>query len=816
MDAPEDEQDVKLQRKAADFIEDLSKSLYPFLWKKTKSGRAVTRRRVRVRDTDRLVNLVRIFFYGDEALANRPRQLEPFQEDPQLLDPHLDKFVPALADALLAYLRSAPSKLPETNTQLLQPLSRAICKLLYTFCKVRGEKVIVRFFSTETRHLELLLSAIEKGSEQEDGESASPATADTWEWEERYIVLLWLSQLLLAPFDLASISSEDTDDIVQPAIPGLSWPPNTPGLTLRVIPLALRYLSSSGKERDAAKILLVRIAMRKDMQELGILKTLVQWALSSLVSSQAGHLTYYYIGILSFLAGILVSSESTTDMNPYLEKISRSIQTISFGEEPVFKAIKSSAVARKTILKVLRTIAVLLIHNPDSVPDSDAAIEATIDHLLDTLADPSTPVRLAASKALSVITLKLPGEMAVQVATAVLENLQKNILYIEKKGHKRKTRDLSRVNPLEWHGLMLTLAHLLYRRSIPPSELPSILDALRLGLVFEQRSTSGSSIGTNVRDAACFGIWAMARRYTTSDLQKLKLKDDIFTRGGPTKDSSALQILATELVVSASLDSAGNIRRGSSAALQELIGRHPNTIAEGIKVVQVVDYHAVALRWRAVLDVALQAAELADEYYQGLLNALLGWRGIQDGDDAARRVAADAIGKLVLTKQITKVGAKTGGTWKVVIDAMDLVGERLRGLAAREVEERHGLILALAAIIENFNHECTKERLTAEIDAGLEYPRLFQTAVPSGTVLHNSENSGRCGLADIVAAALSHVCSALVDVNTHWSSFRKVGLVAESCSRILIVSLDFIYYSEHTRGFLTLFDFLSRHRASIV
>jgi hypothetical protein len=705
-----------------------------------------------------------LFSFYLPTFADLSCQLEPFQEDPQLLDPHLDKFVPLLADALLAYLRSPPSRLPGTNTQLLTPLSRAICRLLYTFCKVRGEKVIVRFFSTETRHLELLLSAIEKGSQQEDGQSANLETADMWEWEERYIVLLWLSQLLLAPFDLASISSEDTDDIVQPTILGLSWPPNTPGLTIRVIPLALRYLSSSGKERDAAKILLVRISMRKDMQELGILNALVRWAIFSLHSSQVVHSTYYYIGILSFLAGILVSSEGTTDMTLYLEQISRLIQNVSAEEEPVFKAIKSSAVARKTILKVLRTITVLLIHNPHSMPDSDMAIEATIGHMLDSLADSATPVRLAASKALSVITLKLPEEMAGEVGSAVLEGLKKNILYAEKQGQKKKARDLSRVNPLEWHGLMLTMSHLLYRHSIPPTELPPILNALRLGLVFEQRSTSGSSIGSNVRDAACFGIWAMARRYTTNDLQRLKLEDDVLTHRGPVKESPGLQILATELVVSASLDPAGNIRRGSSAALQELIGRHPNTIAEGIKVVQVVDYHAVALRSRAVLEVASQAAELSDQYYQGLLNALLGWRGIQDGEAAARRVAANAIGILVATKQIAS------GTWQVVADAMDLIGERLKGLATREIEERHGLILAMAAIIHNFNHECTKERTTAEIDSGLEFDRL----------------SEQCGLGNIVKIALRHVSWILDEVNTHWSNYRKPGLMAESCSRMLI------------------------------
>jgi hypothetical protein len=654
-----------------------------------------------------------------------------------------------------------------------------------------------------------LLSAIEKGSQQEDGQSANPQTADTWDWEERYITLLWLSQLLLAPFDLASISSEDTDDIVQPTISGLTWPANTPGLTIRAVPLALRYLSSSGKERDAAKALLVRIAMRKDMQELGILKALVQWAISSLqVSMQSDRSTYYYIGVLSFLAGILVSSEGTADMNPYLEQITRFTEKISAGDDPVFKSIIASAVARKTILKILRTIAVLLIHNPESMAESDMAIEATIDHMLDSLADSSTPVRLAASKALSAITLRLPEEMAVEVGLAVLENLKKNLLYAEKKGKQRRYRDLSRVNPLQWHGLMLTLAHLLYRRSIPANKLPPILNALRLGLAFEQRSTSGSSIGTNVRDAACFGIWAMARRYLTKDLQLLKLKEDVFSQGGPIKEASALQTLATDLVISASLDPAGNIRRGSSAALQELIGRHPNTIAEGIKVVQVVDYHAVALRSRAVQEVALQAAQLSDQYYQGLFTALLGWRGIRDGDSSARRTAAHAIGKLVWAKNLA-----SGNSWKGLRDAIDVVGELLKDLSVREVEDRHGLILALTAIIENFSRECSKERIAAEIASGPEYDRLaIKDYIASGKangIAHEDEPD----LGFIIKIILSHVLWVLTEVNTHWTSYRNIGLMAESSSRLLMAVYPLLRVDCILRQYESLI--VVRHRATL-
>jgi len=283
--------------------------------------------------------------------------------------------VPILAEAFIASLQSKSPKEP-SYTKLLIPLSKAICKLLYTFCKIRGEKVIVRFLSTDTKHLELLLSAIEVGDPQveteasfsQDGKPGSqeqpPApeareAVDKWEWEQRYITLLWLSQLLLAPFDLVTISSGDKT-ITCPEIPGLVWPPNTPGVTLRVTPLAIRYLSSSGKERDAAKILLVRIAMRKDMQELGILHALVQWAISCFNPSLTAESksTYHYIGVLSFLAGILNASITTSDMDPYIVTIFQILQGDWY--KGVMEIVYSSVVARKTVITVLRNICVIV------------------------------------------------------------------------------------------------------------------------------------------------------------------------------------------------------------------------------------------------------------------------------------------------------------------------------------------------------------------------------------------------------------------------------------------------------------------------
>lgn len=57
-DAPEEDKDVVLQRSSAESLRDVKDSLEGFLWTTTKSGGRKIRRRVRVKDTDRLVNLV--------------------------------------------------------------------------------------------------------------------------------------------------------------------------------------------------------------------------------------------------------------------------------------------------------------------------------------------------------------------------------------------------------------------------------------------------------------------------------------------------------------------------------------------------------------------------------------------------------------------------------------------------------------------------------------------------------------------------------------------------------------------------------------
>ncbi|KAI9742776.1 MAG: hypothetical protein M1818_003505 [Claussenomyces sp. TS43310] len=757
MDAKDDEGDVQLQRASSELLSDFENSAHPFFWTKLADGTLRVRRRVPLRETNRLVAL-----------------LEPFQELPQLLDPHLQRLIPLLADAFLEYLRSRSTASPSPSTPHLLTSSTAVCRLLYTFCKIRGEKIIVRFFSAEVKNLEALLSLIE--ANDEDHGTTHTETVDSsrrWSWEERYISLLWLSHLLLAPFDLATISSTRADEILQPNIGSFAWPANLPGVTLRAVPIAIKYLASAGKERDAAKVLLVRISMRKDMQELGLLDALVQWALSRLQSDVMETSSYYYIGILSYLAGVLVSSTGTADMDPYLMPIFQTVQQLERRETAVLKSIYSSALARKTVVKVLRALTVLLLRGSTSAtPQSEISemVEGTISHLLEALSDNDTPVRLAASKALSVITLKLAPVMASQVVDAVLDSLRYNVLWEDKiLGSKKvKVRDLSAVNPLEWHGLVLTLSHLLYRRSPPPESLPDILHALLIALSFEKRSTSGSSIGSNVRDAACFGIWALARQYSTVELQSVKVSSVLAARHHEA--SSIMQVLATELVVSASLDPAGNIRRGASAALQEFIGRHPDTVDAGISLVQVVDYHAVALRSRAISEVAPQAASLSIRYRDAILNALLGWRGVGDSDPALRRQAAAGIGHLAAVSR-----PQGRSPWDEMFSLVTRIEQQLNSLESREVDERHGLLLSMASIISSMTASLDQEtswEATADLDS---VPHMISDILQIIASILNCVKSSSYRRPELTAEGSSRIISAICPVLVYEMAHRAAG-----------------------------------------
>lgn len=622
------------------------------------------------------------------------KQIEPFQEDPQILDAHLKAFIPPLVAAYLAAIQ-----LPATNVPKKDYLSlpQAICQILNLFCKVRGEKVIKGFFNNEPRYLELILGELEARSASQTEDDGLSLHQPVLPWVERYVNLLWLSHLLLAPFPLDSISGCQSS-LQKPTCINFHLSSQVPVVAKRVLSVCMERLGSASKERSAAAVLLARLCMRPDMQKIGLHKSVIQWSIAFFEGVSDSQVDIHKcLGVLSFLSEV-VSSATKEEIVSFIQAIHECCRAII--DQAKLVLVLSSAVARKLLTKILRYIAIhcLKVTSNSQGFDPNSIIEDIIGFLLETLADGDSPVRYGASKALSIIALRLDSEMANEVILAILESLTDDVYWQNNK------RNLNSVNALRWHGLTLTLSQLLYRKAIPTNHLPKVLNALLLSLGFEHRSPTGGSIGTNVRDAACFGIWALSRRYTTTDLVLVDTAS--IQASGYKKVLSVPQVLATELVVAACLDPAGNIRRGSSAALQELVGRHPNTVEEGIPLVQVIDFHAVGLRSRSVCDVAIQAATLNSMYWEALFENLLGWRGTGSLDSDSRLTAADAIGLLTKNQPLS-----------VVLWMSKEISDKLRELRPRQVEERQGLASALAALVKmtglskKYDHEMMQKLL---------------------------------------------------------------------------------------------------------
>ncbi|KIW40175.1 uncharacterized protein PV06_07397 [Exophiala oligosperma] len=685
MDAAEHDLDAKLYKASGNLLQEFKTKLPQLIYHHS-----------RLPQTRRL-------FVLDSKCEELRSLLDRFQEWPQLLDPHLSEFVQLLSTSFVDYLVNSNSHYCTSITRGysgISPLPRAICRLLYSLCKVRGYKVVVRLLNNEPRYLAPMLSTFRTWSSGSFGMA----------WEERYIIMLWLSHLMLAPFELANMSLDDPAS--DAAIPGtFAHLPNAAG---DVISLALEQLESSGKEREAASVLLVRLSLRTDMQAHNVASVLVDYAVESLLHDQDLLKTspYRALGLLSLIYGI-ISASSDSEAAPFIQPLFRSMIELANSRQKSHTGIRDSAPARKLILKILRSIlthAISLNENTNTASEDllTNMLEESIQYFLDALHDKDTPVRMAAAKSLSVVVLKLSSDMSREVIEAILSSLEENVLLETPKTQKLVPitdqaksdsiglkRNISAVDPLQWHGLMLTLGHLLFRRSPPPDILPEIIQALILGLEFEQRSNVGTSVGIGVRDAACFGLWALARKYSTVELGLISVSSFAEAAQDSYMDcKSVLQLIAIKLAISACFDPSGNIRRGSSAALQELIGRHPDIIIHGIPVVQIVDYHAIARLSRAMTEVAPQLATLGQIYHRPLLQALVEWRGARATDVNQRRWAADAISRL--TKPSTA---------EVTLLLINVTLEQLFDMKPANIGStaaaRHGLLLALTSALES-------------------------------------------------------------------------------------------------------------------
>ena len=565
--------------------------------------------------------------------------LGQYQEQSHLMDPHLEEII----TKLLTIVRdlSTPKK-----------AFHQVFKYLYLFTKVRGYKHTIRMFSHEVADLEFVLKLLK---------DQSPNDHNTW--ETRYILLLWLAIICIIPFDLSRL--DGTSDIQEDNM-----------ILNRILNTILLYLDVSDKSKDAAAYLAAKFLTRPDVKSVKLCK-FIEHAISMLntvdkITMSGMNAT---IGLLSTLVQIFKYGRRE-DLLPYAAKVFECVSTLGIMDIDNTFVRKLTAkltqrvglvflvpkVASWRYMRGSRSLAQNLekdVSNHDEKPpevdktesegEEDFDIPEEVEHVLELLIvclkDKDTVVRWTTAKGIGRITGRLPEELADEVVASLLELFR----YSEVDG--------------AWHGGCLALAELGRRGLLLPSRLYEVVPIILKALTYDERRGS-YSVGSHVRDAACYVCWSFARAYEPCQIKPFVVD------------------IATSLLITTVFDREVNCRRAASAAFQENVGRQ-GTFPHGIEIVTTADYFAVGNRYNCYCILSVFIAEFP-EYTKSMIDHLRNVM-IAHWDSCIRELISQAFYNLTA----------------VAPDYMQetVLPYLLQQTSSIDICTKHGAILAVAEII---------------------------------------------------------------------------------------------------------------------
>ncbi|XGW23605.1 hypothetical protein V3C99_005659 [Haemonchus contortus] len=579
----------------------------------------------------------------ENDLDRYARLLDIYQEQPNLLD----CVIPSLLKKLESYITLPSSGSPDKR---LNQLSVTALRYIAHLTKVRGYKVIVRLLPHHVSFLDKLLTVLE----QYTGNIGT-------DLYERHMLLLWLWIVCKNPFDFRRF-----DPLDQPG-----------STTSRILAVASSYLKYPWSTVHPAAILVIAQCLaRHDCIPL----------IPNIVSECAGHLIHNSENLLSH-AVLICAILKHVDRKHLLPHVS-SIREAVAVHFPLKKSEKDS-LTRKVFIKVVQRLALVVLKprlaawryrrgrrrleenlkNPKANGDlasthdclnnnhsgandicmeededehPDEVVEWAIGCVLCALSDDHTTVRWSAAKGVGRITARLPKEFAVQVVDSILSSNFHRLA-----GH------------CSWHGGCLALAELSRRGFLLPEALDRAFPIVKQALFYEE-PMGRHAFGSNVRDAACYVLWAFARAYEPDELKTF------------------VDSVATSLMCVALFDREVNLRRAASAAFQENVGRQAN-FPDGIALLTTVDYYTVGNRWRCYTKACLEVVrypKYADAIVDHLVdNKVIHW------DELIREQAAMALG-LLAPLHPDYVSCK--------------LGSLLNGCSLPNPVHRHGYLLALS------------------------------------------------------------------------------------------------------------------------
>ena len=641
--------------------------------------------------------------------------LSKYQEQPTLLAPSLPELVEPLMDTLLGMInekdismlitseQSNDSAKDEDEEKTLSGSNSGsgcsvwrssnefgvkfdgICRVLQLICRVRGFKHVVKLFPHEVSHLEPCLYLLQS----HDRKNFS-------NWETRFVLLLWLCILCLIPFDICSIDSSmntntttggDANDNANAPAENSNEPKST--LVQHIIDICQTFLADTGPTREAASACLSALLTRPDMDS-SLLLTFIDSSCSKMNSwvnkgdSAQQELTvdsFEIIGVLHCISQIFkkghrsrILPHATTILTPCLAIAAQDNQVLvrkltckltqRIGMTFLPPKVASWRYQRgsRSLLKNLTNETDIENETSDGPAKTKSSSENNIDmeedeevpeqlediieHLLQSIQDKDTVVRWNAAKGIGRTTMRLSKAFADDVVGAVLE------LFEDPDADSA------------WHGGCLALAELTRRGLLLPERLEEVMPVIEKAILYDVLRGQ-HSVGSHVRDAACYVCWAFARAYS------------------PTVMQPFIQTLAGSMLITGLYDREINCRRAASAAFQENVGRQGNeNFPDGIEIITIADYFSLGNRTNAYLTIAPEVAKMNDSFHEVLMDHLISSK-ICHWEPEMRSLASKALAELAIINTTRTIAA---------------LEKLLESSFSTNFTTRHGSILSVAEI----------------------------------------------------------------------------------------------------------------------
>ena len=534
--------------------------------------------------------------------------LYSYLEQPGLLDPILPTIIPSMTNTMLTlitqYLKTNDSKIQKKLFDYILSLSQ----IIYNICKIRGFSPISKFFSSEVNVFETVINFL-----------ISLPVVHPSNWTVNYVLILWSSLLAMVPFDIDTIDSNGT-------------------LIKNLLSYLKDELINSSNVRVITAYCLSKFLTRPDIIKKNLLDKYINECINKLMNPKENGNIFTMLGICLSLCE-LFKNGLPNDLEKFVSPIIEKILNFEFPE-----VIKSSGFWRKTFTKLIQRVALIMLkprsqnwrykiklrnvlekesenkeeeknENKNENEDEDELnyainfeyLESIIDFLINNLSDKEYIVRWSAAKGL--------GRLCERLTKSMVEEIFKNLFEIIK----------DEENEYAWNGTCLCIAELCKRGMILPERLVELIPYLEKALLYE--TDKGTFVtGSNVRDSACYIVWALARAFTNDIMKK------------------HVETLAKTLILTILFDKEVNCRRAASAAFQENIGRQGN-FPHGIEILTEADYFTLGSRNNCYFNISIFIAQY-QEYYKSIVDYLYSNRLIHV-ELQIREISAVALSLLV-------------------------------------------------------------------------------------------------------------------------------------------------------------------------